>query len=75
MACSCQSKGPCGTKTKSLRTIRTKASTLYNITSDPTLKAEYKAFIAEIDEAIKNAKKSCPSQETIDLYQAYINAQ
>jgi hypothetical protein len=71
--CSCRNNnGPCGNKSTELRNLRTRAVTLYNRTTDETKKTEYRSLISDLDSAIQNSKETCPSQEVLDAYKAFL---
>lgn len=72
--CGCGTKSGvsvCGGKKKELRVQRNRLVTLYNTTTDPIKKQEYKNLLQEIDALSKTT--SCPDSATITSIKNYID--
>lgn len=75
MGCSAcaRKKGKCANQYINYRNLRTKLTTLYNKTTEPVKKAEYKDAIDAVDLVISEMPGKCATEQDYLLIKAYVD--
>jgi hypothetical protein len=74
MGCGCggSSSSGCGVSKNTLRSIRTRLTTLFNTTKDQDKKTNYRSLLNDLDVIVRD-KQNCPNKEVVKTITTFVN--